>query len=189
MPCHVVLWDSCISAKGEGELAGIEECAVFCAGDEVLVVAKAAAAGEVMKFLRGVHLFGLGRIWCVAWADRWETRVGVMELGNNLLGGHTFQPRGRAAGGGQAFGGRLRGVFDRVEELDGLVATEILEADQVGRGWDKGQIDRGSLGCRGFLRPVGNVSWEDVERNVAIVVVFDYSWGRRRSGGGGGCGC
>ena len=123
------LWDSCISAKGEGGLAGIEECAVFCAGDEVLVVAKAVAAGEGMKFLRGVHSFGLGRVWCDAWADEWETRVGVVELGNNLLGGHTFQPRGRAAGGRQAFGGRWRGVFDGVEELDELVATEILEAD------------------------------------------------------------
>ena len=80
------LWDSCISAEGEGELASIEECAVFCAGNEVLVVAKAAAAGEAMKFLRGVHLFGLGRIWCVAWADGWEMRVGVVELGDNLLG-------------------------------------------------------------------------------------------------------
>ncbi len=84
------LWDSCISAKGEGELTGIEACAVFCAGDEVLVVAKAAAAGEAMKFLRGVHSFGLGRIRCVAWADGWETRVGVVELGGDLLGGHTF---------------------------------------------------------------------------------------------------
>jgi hypothetical protein len=49
------LWDSCISAKGEGELAGIEECAVFCAGDEVLVVAKAAAAGEAMRRMKGVQ--------------------------------------------------------------------------------------------------------------------------------------
>ncbi len=30
------LWDSCISAEGERELASIDECAVFCAGDEVL---------------------------------------------------------------------------------------------------------------------------------------------------------
>ena len=53
------LRDSCISAEEEGELAGIEECAIFCAGDEVLVVAKAAAAGEAMKFLRGVLLIAL----------------------------------------------------------------------------------------------------------------------------------
>jgi len=84
------LRDSCISAEGEGELAGIEECAVFCAGDEVLVVAKAAAAGEAMKFFRGVRLFGLGRIWCVAWTNGWGTRVWVVELGEDLLGGHTF---------------------------------------------------------------------------------------------------
>jgi hypothetical protein len=55
-------WDFCICAKREGELSGIEECKVFCVGDDVLVVTKAAAAGEAMKFLRGVHLFGLGRI-------------------------------------------------------------------------------------------------------------------------------
>ena len=79
-------------------------------------------------------------------------------------------------------------MFDGVEELDELVATEILKADRVGRGWDKGQIDRGSLGCRGFLRSVGSVGWEDVGQNVTIVVVFGYSWGRRRGGGGGGRG-
>ncbi len=93
------LWDSCISAEGEGELTGIEECAVFCAGDEVLVVAKAAASSEAMNFPRGVHSVGLGRIRCVTWADGRETRVGVVELGDYLLGGHTFQPCGRAAGG------------------------------------------------------------------------------------------
>ena len=79
-------------------------------------------------------------------------------------------------------------MFDGVEELDELVVTEILEADQVGQGWDKSQINQGSLGCRGFLRPVGSVEWEDVRRNVAIVIVFDYSWGQRRGGGGGGRG-
>ena len=79
-------------------------------------------------------------------------------------------------------------MFDAVEELDELIATEILKTDRVGRGWDKGQIDRGSLGCRGFLRPVGSVGWEDVGQNIAVVVVCDYSWGRRRGGGGGGCG-
>ena len=112
----------------------------------------------------------------------------MVKLGDNLLGGHTFQPRGRAAGGRRAFGGRWRGVFVGVEELDELVPSEILEADQVGRGWDKGQIDRGSLGCRGFLWPVGSVGWEDVGRNVATIVVFNYGWGRRRGGGGGGRG-
>jgi hypothetical protein len=79
-------------------------------------------------------------------------------------------------------------VFDGVEELDELVATEILKADRVGRGWDKGQIDRRSLGRRGFLRPVGSVGWEGVGQNVAIIVVVDYSWGGRRGGGGGGRG-
>jgi len=182
------LRDSCISSEGEGELAGIEECAIFCAKDGVLVVAKATAAGEAMKFLQGVRSFGLGRIWCVAWTDGWGTRVWVVELGDDLLGGHTFQPRGRAAGGQQATGGRWRRVFDGVEELDELVATEILKADQVDQGWDKGQIDGGSLGCRGVLRSVGSVGWEDVGQNVTIVVVFGYSWGRRRGGGGGGRG-
>ena len=79
-------------------------------------------------------------------------------------------------------------MFDGVEELDELVATEILEADQVGRGWDKVQTDWGSLGHRWFLWPVGSVGWKDVGRNVAVVVIFDYSWGQRGGGGGGGCG-
>jgi hypothetical protein len=48
----------------------------------------------------------------------------------------------------------MRGVFYGVEEMDELVATEILEADQVGWGWDKVQVNRGSLGCWWFLRPV-----------------------------------
>ena len=59
------LWECCICAKGERELTGIEKGAVFCAGDDVLVVVKAAAASEAMKFLLGVHLFGFRRIWCV----------------------------------------------------------------------------------------------------------------------------
>ena len=80
--------------------------APFCAGDDVLVVVKAATAGEAMKFLRGVHSFGLGRIWCVTWADGLETRVGVVELGNYLLVGDTFQYCGRAARGWRAVGGR-----------------------------------------------------------------------------------
>jgi len=162
------LRDSCISSEGEGELAGIEECSIFCAGDEVLVVAKATAAGEAMKFLLGVRLFGLGRIWCVAWTDGWGTRVWVVELGDDLLRGHTFQPRGRAAGGQRATGGRWRRVFDGVEKLDELIATEILKADREGRGWDYGQIDWGSLGCRGFLRPVGSVGWEDVGQSPLL---------------------
>jgi hypothetical protein len=182
------LGDSCISTEGEGELTGIDECAVFCAGDEMLVVAKTTAAGEAMKFLRDVRSFGLGRIRCVAWTDGRGRRVWVVERGDDLLGGHTFQPRGRAAGRPRATGGRWRRVFDGVEELDELVATEILKADRVGRGWDKGQIDRRSLGRRGFLRPVGSVGWEGVGQNVAIIVVVDYSWGGRRGGGGGGRG-
>jgi hypothetical protein len=154
----------------------------------MLVVAKTTAAGEAMKFLRDVRSFGLGRIRCVAWTDGRGRRVWVVERGDDLLGGHTFQPRGRAAGRPRATGGRWRRVFDGVEELDELVATEILKADRVGRGWDKGQIDRRSLGRRGFLRPVGSVGWEGVGQNVAIIVVVDYSWGGRRGGGGGGRG-
>ena len=92
-------WDCCICAKGERELAGVEECAVFCARDDVLVVAKAAAAGELMKFLRGLHSLGLGRILCFTWSDGQETRAWVVELGDYHLVGHTFQFRGRAAVG------------------------------------------------------------------------------------------
>ena len=99
-------WDCCICAKGERELVGIEECTIFCAGDDVLVVAKAAAASEAMEFLQSVRLFGLGRIWCVTWADGWEMRVGVVELCNYFLVRHTFQSRGRAAGGWRIVGGR-----------------------------------------------------------------------------------
>jgi hypothetical protein len=99
-------WDCCICAKGDRELAGIEECAIFCAGDDMLVVAKAAAAGEAIEVLRSVRVFGLGRIHCVTWADGRETRVGVVELGNYFLVGHTLQSRGRGAGGWCIIGGR-----------------------------------------------------------------------------------
>ena len=77
-------------------------------------------------------------------------------------------------------------MFYGVEELDELVATEILEADRVGQRWDKVQVNRGSLWRGWFLWPVGSIGWKDFEWNVVVVVVFDYSWGQWWGGGGGG---
>ncbi len=82
----------------------------------------------------------------------------------------------------------MQGVFYGIEKVDELIRTEILEADRVGRRWDKIQVDRGSLERWWFLWPVGSVGWKDFRQNVVVVIVFDYSWGRWRGGGGGRCG-
>ena len=69
----------------------------------------------------------------------------------------------------------MKGVFDGVEELDELVAADIIEADRVGQGWDKVQINRGSLWRWWFLRPVGRLSsiTAGVNGGVVVVVVAD----------------
>ena len=44
--------DCSICAEGEKKLAGVEQEAIFRAGNNMLIVAKAATAGESMEFLR-----------------------------------------------------------------------------------------------------------------------------------------
>ena len=109
-------WDCCICAEGEGKLAGVEQDAVFRAGNNMLIVAKAATANELMEFLRCICLLGLRSIRCVTRPDRREARVWVVESGNNLLIGHAFQfDRGAALGWEVVAVGRTMGVLNRVE--------------------------------------------------------------------------
>ena len=83
--------DCSICAKGEGKLTGIKQDTVFCAGNNMLIVAKAATASESMEFLRCICSLGLRSIRRVTMLDRREARVWVVEGGNNLLVGHAFQ--------------------------------------------------------------------------------------------------
>jgi hypothetical protein len=82
--------DCSICAEGEGKLTGVKQDAVFC-GNNMLIVAKAATAGEWMEFLRCICSLGLCSIRCVTRSDQQEARVLVVEGGNNLLVGHAFQ--------------------------------------------------------------------------------------------------
>jgi hypothetical protein len=83
--------DCSICAEGEGKLAGVKQDAIFLAGNNMLIVAKAATAGESMEFLQCICALGLRSIRRVTRSDRREARVGVVEGGNNRLGGHAFQ--------------------------------------------------------------------------------------------------
>ena len=51
--------DCGICAEGEGKLTGVKQDAAFRAGNNMLIVAKAATAGESMKFLRCICSLGL----------------------------------------------------------------------------------------------------------------------------------
>ena len=144
--------DCRICAEGEGKLAGVEQDAVFCAVNNMLIVAKAATAGESMEFLRCICLLGLQSIMRVTRPDRRETRVWLVEGGNNLLIGHAFQFDQGAALGWEvvAIGGTM-GMLDRVEALDELLPCQILEADGIGWWWDDGQDNRRCRRGGGFL--------------------------------------
>ncbi len=108
--------DCHICAEGEGKLAGVEQDAAFCAGNNMLIVAKAATAGESMEFLRCMCSLGLRSIRRVTRPDRREMRVWVVEGGNNLLIGHAFQfDQGAALGREVVAVDGTMGVLDRVE--------------------------------------------------------------------------
>ncbi len=153
----------------------------------MLIVAKAATAGESMEFLRCICSLGLQSIRRGTRLDRREARVWVVEGGKDLLVGHTFQFNWGAALGWDvvALVGILS-VLDRVEALDELLVCQILEMDGIGRWWDEGQDDRrGRWGWR-FIRPVGNIGRQGFGRDV-IIVSFNDDWGRRRGGGSSRC--
>ncbi len=175
--------DCSICAKGEGKLTGVKQDPVFCAENNMLIVAKVATAGESMEFLRCTCSLGLRSIRRVTRLDRQEARVWVVEGGNNLLVGHAFQFNWRAALGRDVVAviGTL-GVLNRVEALNELLACQILEADGIGRWWDAGQDDRRSRGGWGFLWPVGSIGRQGFRRDV-VVISFNDGWGQRRGGG------
>jgi hypothetical protein len=176
-------WDCGICAEGEGKLTGVEQDAAFRAGNNMLIVAKAATAGESMKFLRCICSLGLRSIRRVTRSDRRGLRVWVVEGGNNLLVGHAFQFNWGAALGWDVVSVIVTlDVLHRVEALDELLACQILEADGIGRWWKGGQDEQRSRGGWGFLRPVGNIGRQGFWRDV-VIVGFNDGWGRRRGGG------
>ena len=181
-------WGCIICAKGEGKLTDVEQDAVFCAGNNMLIVAKVVTAGELMEFLWCICSLGLQSIRPVTRLDRWEVRVWVVEGGNNLLVGHAFQFNWRAALGWDvvAIVGTL-GMLNRVEAVDELLACQILEADGIGRWWDEGQDDRRSRWGWGFLWPVLNIGRQSFGWDV-VIVSFNDDWGRRQGGGSSRCG-
>ena len=178
--------DCSICAKGEGKLAGVEQDAVFCAGNNMLIVAKAATVSESMEFLRCICLLGLQSIRRVTRLDRREARVWVVEGGNNLLVGHAFQFNWGALLGWEVVAvGRTWGVLDRVEALDELLTCQILEADGIGRC--EGQDNQRSRWGGGYLWPVVNISKQGFGWDV-VLISFNDDWGRRQGGGSSRCG-
>ncbi len=175
--------DCGICAEGEGKLTGVKQDAAFRAGNNMLIVAKAATAGESMKFLRCICSLGLRSIRRVTRSDRRGARVWVVEGGNNLLVGHAFQFNWGAALGWDVIAVVVTlDVLERVEALDELLACQILEADGISRWWEGGQDKQRSRGGWGFLWPVGNIGRHGFGQDV-IIVGFNDGWGRRRGGG------
>ena len=120
----------CVGPKGKGKFAGVEKSTVFRSRNDVLVITEAAAPGESVEFLRGVRRFGLRRIGCVAWTNRRQAGVGVMERRDNLFFGHAFQFgwRRRLVVRG-ARGSRCLFICEKASNE--LVAVEIRKTDRV----------------------------------------------------------
>ncbi len=75
------LGNGCVGTKGEGELASVAEDTAIGCGDNMLVILKLMTTGQSIELLRGEHRFRVRRVRGVAWADGWEARLRVMEVG------------------------------------------------------------------------------------------------------------
>jgi hypothetical protein len=94
-----------------------------------------------MEFLRGERPFRVQRVRSVAWADGWEARLRVVEVGLDFSLGHAINFFGRAlylGGFCWSFGVVLLdggSVFKGVEASNQLFAIKVLETNGESRGW------------------------------------------------------
>jgi hypothetical protein len=188
------LGNGCVGAKGEGGLASVaEDTAVRC-GDNMLVISKPTTTSQSMELLRGEHLFRVRRVRGVAWADGWEARLRVMEVGLDFVLGHAVEFFGRASYlGGVSWRSRVvvvgvwrgdGGEFERVDALNQIVVIEVSQESQKRRWWDERHIEWWRRWCRGPLWPVGHVRRHDI---IVVIFIFDHCRGRRSRGDSSGC--
>jgi hypothetical protein len=79
-----------VGSKGEREFTGINQGAILCSGNNVLVVPKAAASSNAVEFFGSERSLGLRRVGCVTWSDWRQASVWVMQLSDDLVLRHTF---------------------------------------------------------------------------------------------------
>ncbi len=131
------LGNGCVGAKGEGELASVAEDTTIGCGDNMLVISKPTTTSQLMELLRGEHRFRVRPVRGVAWADGWEARLRVIEVGLDFILGHAVEFFGRALYlGGISCRSRVvvmgvrrgdSGMFERVNALNQIVAIEVSQ--------------------------------------------------------------
>ncbi len=137
------LGNGCVGTKGEGELASVAENTAVGCGDNMLVILKPTTTGQSMELLRGEHRFRVRRVRGVAWADGWEARLRVMEVGLDFVLGHAVEFFGRNSYlGGVSWRSRVvvmgvrrgdGGMFERVDALNQIVTIQVLQASRERR--------------------------------------------------------
>jgi hypothetical protein len=131
------LGNGCVGAKREGELASVAEDTAIGCGDNMVVILKPTTTGQSMELLRGEHRFRVRCVRGVAWADGWEARLRVMEVGLDFILGHAVEFFGCALYlGGISWRSRVvimgvrrgdGGMFERVDVLNQIIAIEVLQ--------------------------------------------------------------